>query len=163
MCSAAAGWGEKKAFCSSWEGAGGRSCSLALGADGPQLFLCALWHREGCSVVGRKGCSHGEQPQTQVFCSNLIGVTQGSIAQGSCGIAQPRVPRVALHFGSQVTPQVVMGKICHDLLCPAGKSAPAFREVLLYLGQGPGLWKVPATGSCKRKAGGQRCRKDAGE
>lgn len=40
-----------------------------------------------------------------------------------------------------------MGKIYHDLLCPHGKSAPGFREVLLYLVQGPGLWKVPAKGS----------------
>lgn len=59
---------------------------------------------------------------------------------------------VPLNFGSQVTPQVVMGKICHDLLCPAGKSAPGFR-ILLCLVQGPGLWTVPAEG-CRKDAGG---------
>lgn len=43
--SAAAGW-RRKAYCSSWEGAGGSLFSVTPGADGPELvFVCYLAQR----------------------------------------------------------------------------------------------------------------------
>lgn len=86
--SAAAGW-RRKAYCSSWEGAGGWLFSVTPRADGLSWFLCAIWHRGGWPVVGRKGCSHAALPQTPVFWLNISKVTQHSITHNSCVIAQP--------------------------------------------------------------------------